>query len=192
MRISSSVAHANFRSDGVDAAIRNVPDHHPEDPSLIYDKLIDVGLSPVCSPGLLEKFGPLDSPGVLAHVPLIHDDQLVSRPDFPGWAEWLAAADLSGGDIGRGLRFSSADHALDAAREGAGILLTHTILAYDDVLSGRLVMPFGTALPSRRAYYFVCPKSGKNRRNVLALRSWLQQEIERLDDKLVRSMGGTR
>ena len=50
LRISSSVGYANFTVDGVDVAIRNVQLPCPADPALIYEKLFDAGLVPVCSP----------------------------------------------------------------------------------------------------------------------------------------------
>jgi len=185
LRISSSVGYANFSVDGVDAAIRNVPLARADDPALIYEKLIDVVLAPVCSPRLIAKFGPLDAPGVLTKVPLIHDDQLAGRPEFPGWADWTKAAGIAGGDLGRGLRLSSADHALDVALEGAGVLLTHTILAHDELRNGRLIMPFDVVLPSRRSYYFVYPRTKQKQPNVLAFQNWLRGEIGQLDARLL-------
>jgi LysR family transcriptional regulator, glycine cleavage system transcriptional activator len=179
VRVSSSPAAANLVTDGIDAAIRSLPLTHVEDPALSYEKLIDVVLTPVCSPRLIAKLGPLDKQGVLARVPLIHDDALAGRPGVPMWEDWLKAAGLDGGDVGRGLRFSSADHALDAALEGAGLLLTHTILAHDDLRSGRLVMPFDIVLPAHRAYYFVSPKARLKRPSVSAFRDWLRQEVSR-------------
>jgi LysR family transcriptional regulator, glycine cleavage system transcriptional activator len=185
LRVSSSLANANFVTDGVDAAIRNLPVPRAEDPALSSEKLIDVVLAPVCSPKLLAKFGPLDAPGLLPQVPLIHDDSLAGRPEIPTWDDWLKTAGLDGGDVGRGLRFNGADHALDAALEGAGILLTHTILAHDDLRSGRLVTPFNVVLPSRRAYHFVCPKTKEKHRSVQAFRDWLRAEVNRLDLQMI-------
>jgi LysR family glycine cleavage system transcriptional activator len=129
---------------------------------------------------LIARFGPLDAPGVLAQLPLIHDDALAGRPEVPSWRQWLQAAELDGGDTARGLRFSSADHALDAALQGAGLLLTHAILAHDDVQGGRLVVPFEVSIAAGRAYYFVCPRSRENQRPVRAFRDWLREEVGRL------------
>jgi LysR family glycine cleavage system transcriptional activator len=80
-------------------------------------------------------------------VPLIHDDQLAGQPGVPGCAYCLDAAGITGGDVGCGLRFSRSDHALDAALEGAGVLLTHAIIAHTELRNGRLVMPFDVVLP---------------------------------------------
>lgn len=192
MRISSSVGYADFAADGVDVALRNVPLPWAGDPALLAEKLIDVDLVPVCSSKMAGRLGRIDAPGVAGRMPLIHDDQLAGRPEFPGWADWFAAAGVAGGDVRRGLHFSGADHALDAALEGAGVLLTHAILAYDDLRRGRLVMPSDVVLPSRRAYHFVCRRGDENRRNVRALRDWLRQEIGRLDLRVLRPPAARR
>lgn len=184
-RVSSSLANANFVTDGVDAAIRNQTVSSAEVASLSSEKLVNMVLAPVCSPKLLARFGSLEASGVLPQVPLIHDDSLAGRPEIPTWGDWLKAACIDGGDLRRGLRFSGADHALDAALEGTGILLAHTILAYDDLRSGRLIMPFKVVLPSRRAYHFVCPRTKEKHRNVRAFRDWLRDEFNRLDLQLI-------
>ena len=87
------------------------------------------------------------------------------------WAEWFTAAGVEGVDVSRGLRFNSADHALDAAGEGAGVLLAHDVLAYDDLRTGRLVIAVEFALRSQRAYHFVCPKSRREHPQVQAFRT---------------------
>ena len=82
VRVSSSINNANFTTDGVDAAIRNLPVGAARDEALEVEKLIDQSLVPVCSPAFVEKHGPFTSPDMLKGVPLIHDDSLVrSRRD---------------------------------------------------------------------------------------------------------------
>src|SRR5262249_21337829 len=98
---------------------------------------------------------PLRTAKALARAPLIHDDTFVSRAAVPTWADWFRAAGIEGVNVTRGLRFNSSDHALDAASEGAGVLLAHDLLAYDDLRTGRLIIPVALALPSGRAYYLV-------------------------------------
>jgi LysR family glycine cleavage system transcriptional activator len=187
VRVSSSINNANFTADGVDAAIRNlpVPGLRPgdaaHDEALEVEKLIDHILAPVCSPAFVEKHGPFTSPDMLKHVPLIHDESLASRAAIPTWADWFAAAGVRGADVSHGLRFSSADHALDATVEGAGVLLAPDALAYDDLRTGHLIMPFDLTLPSGRCYAFVCPKKRREAANVRAFRAWLREEVAALD-----------
>lgn len=179
LRIASSVAYANFSTDGVDVAIRNLSSTLADDPSLVTEKLLDVDLVPVCSPKLASALAKRKPGEIPKTIPLIHDEQLAGRPEVPGWPEWFKAAGITGVDPTRGLRFSSTDHAIAAAIAGAGLLLAHSILAGDDLRSGRLVMPFDCALPSGRAYYFVCPKTSEKRKKVAALRVWLISEFAR-------------
>ena len=191
VRVSSSISNANFTTDGVDAAIRNLAADPADDEALEVEKLIDQSLVLVCSPAFAEKYGPFASPDMLKGAPLIHDDSF-SRAAMPTWADWFKAAGVSGADVSRGLRFNSADHALDATVEGAGVLLTHDVLAYDDLRTGRLVMPFDRALPSGRCYAFVCPKRQRDSANVRAFRDWLRQEMAALDlSKLATCAAGS-
>jgi len=180
VRVSSSLRNANFITDGVDVALRNLRVDAAPDEAHEVEKLIDLDLAPVCSPALAEKYAPL-TPETLKRVPLIHDESLAARVALPTWADWFAAAGVSDADVRRGLRFSSADHALDATVEGAGVLLAFDALAYDDLRTGRLVMPFALTLPSGRCYAFVCPKERRESANVRAFRAWLRDEVHAMD-----------
>jgi LysR family transcriptional regulator, glycine cleavage system transcriptional activator len=144
-------------------------------------KLIELCLVPVCSPRLIEAHGPFAAPESLKGVPLIHDDSLANHAEMPAWADWFKAAGVGGVDVSRGLRFNSADHALDATVEGAGVLLAHDVLAYDELRTGRLVIPFELTLRSGRAYHFVCAKKRQDRPHVQAFRTWIKQEVAALD-----------
>ena len=177
LRVSSSIRNANFIADGVDVAVRNLPVNAAQDEALEVEKLIDQSLAPVCSPAFVERYGPFTSPDMLKGAPLIHDDSLAGRAEMPTWADWFAAAGVRDADVSRGLRFNSADHALDATVEGAGVLLAHNALAYDDLRTGRLVMPFDLTVPSGRCYAFVCPKERRGSANVRAFRGWLRNEV---------------
>jgi len=180
-RITAGLNFVNFERDGVDVAVRNLASSGPFASDLYFEKLADVALLPVCSPRLLEQLGGVRSPADLARMALIHDDSLVGRADLPTWSDWFAAAGVTGADVRRGLRFNSADHALEATIEGAGVLLAHKLLALDDLRSGRLVAPFTIELPTGRAFYFVCPKGTESRPKVKAFHDWLLQEFRRLE-----------
>jgi LysR family transcriptional regulator, glycine cleavage system transcriptional activator len=181
VRVSSSFGFANFATDGVDVAVRNLPSDAAADPALVVEKLIDLSLIAVCSPGFVAKHGPFRRPEALKGVPLIHDDTLINRTEVPTWADWFKVAGVKSADVSRGLRFNSTDHALDAAGEGAGVLLAHDVPAYDDLRNGRLVIPVTLALRTGRAYSFVCPKNRSERPHVQAFRAWIKQEMATLD-----------
>ena len=193
VRITSSLNNANFETDGIDIAVRNMPADPPEDPALHYEKLLDISLIAVCSPALIEKYGAVKNAGDLARLPLIHDESLSPRAPVPNWREWFEAAGVADVDLRRGLHFNSADHALDAAGEGAGILLAHDLLAYDGLRTGRLVSPVNQALPSRRAFHLVWPKGRKPSVAAEGFRRWIKAELAAMDWKIVkgrRDVGG--
>jgi LysR family glycine cleavage system transcriptional activator len=185
-RVSSSLAAATFSTDGVDVALRSLRVDAAADAELVTDKLIELTIIPVCSPRLIGQHGPFATAAALTRVPLIHDDSLAKGAEAPNWADWFEAAGVSGVDVSHGLRFNSADHAIDATVEGAGVLLTYDLLAYDALRSGRLVAPFPLTLRSGRGYYFVCPRRQQDRPKVRAFRTWVKQEIAALEwDKML-------
>lgn len=181
VRISSSLNNANFATDGIDLAVRNMALEPVPGSGLETEKLADVSLIAVCSPRLLENYGSVKNAGELARLPLIHDESLASRAQIPTWGDWFKAAGVEGVDLRRGLRFNSADHALDAAGEGAGVLLAHDILAYDDLRIGRLVMPVKLILDPGRAFRLVWLKGRKPSPAAEAFRSWIKQEADAMD-----------
>jgi LysR family glycine cleavage system transcriptional activator len=185
-RISSSFGLANFTTDGIDLAVRNLPAEPAPDPDLAYEKLLDISVVPVCSPRLLAAHGPARTAEALARLPLVHDDTLINRVEVPTWADWFRKAGLADADVSRGLRFNSADHALDAAGEGAGVLLAHQVLAYDELRTGRLVIPVDLTLETGRAYHVVWARRRRQTVRVDAFRAWIRQEVAALDWKKVR------
>ena len=186
VRSSSSTAYADFTTDGVDVAVRNLPDGAKVDPALAAETLIELSLVPLCSPRLIATHGGTEGAEALRRLPLIHDETMAHLPQYPTWATWFAAAGLADVDVSRGLRFDTTDHALDAAGEGAGVVLAHDLTAYDDLRTGRLVIPVRLALPTGRAYHLVCLKSRSERPHVQAFRAWVKQELAALDWTAVR------
>ncbi len=109
VRISSSLANANFTTDGVDVAVRNLAARPGDDSGLLIERLVELSLVPVCSPRLYEQHGMPRTAEALARMPLIHDDSLASRAKMPTWTDWFNAAGLSSIDVSRGLHFNSSD-----------------------------------------------------------------------------------
>lgn len=172
-RISASTGFVNFARDDVDVGIRLSSGAHPD---LYVEKISDEWVLPLCSPRLLDGERPLAHPHDLAGFTLIQ----VDLPGLvPTWEDWLRAAGIDGVDTTRGLRLNVADHALDAAIEGVGVVLAYKVVASRDIGLGRLVVPFGPEIPVRgRAYHFVCPKGHEKRAPVKAFRDWIFGEIE--------------
>ena len=146
-------------------------------PGLHAEKLLALTITPVCSPQLCLGDVPLRRPEDLAHHTLLHDDTGEFYDREPFWDVWLAAARAGGVDTSRGLHFSHAVLALEAAREGVGVVATMPVLAAADVESGRLVTPFALRVPLESAYYLVRAEAAGGRKSVGAFRDWLYAEL---------------
>lgn len=170
--ISANLKLIDF-SDGVfEVGIRYGVGNYP---GLRVDRLLDDEVFPVCSPKLLEGPHPLKRPEDLRHHTLLHDE--VSRHDeSPDWQSWLQAVGVNGIDVRRGPGFSDSSMVIEAAAAGQGVALGHRWLAAADLESGRIVMPFGPAIPSKFAYYVVSPPALAERRRVRLFREWLLEE----------------
>lgn len=142
----------------------------------------DVLLAPeyvlVCSPDLLTRIGPLKTPADLRDQTLIHDESIPDESVRPSWAEWFRLAGVPDVDVSRGPRFSSAVLVLEAALGGQGLALALWPQVEADVASGRLVVPFPTALPSRYVYSLVIPEALAERPLIQDFRAWLVAEAK--------------
>ena len=177
VRIASSARNADFVTDGIDIAIRNMALDQAPIPGLAVERLAEIHALPVCAPRLIARYGPFETPHDLARTPLIQDETFVNRANMPRWSDWFRAVGAPDADHAHGLTFSNADHALDAAVEGAGVLLAHDILAHDELRAGRLVSPFAHSMATGRGYYLVYPEAAAERANVAAFREWALKEI---------------
>ncbi len=177
VRVSASLTLASFAGDGVDVAIRNATGPFP---GLWSRKFLEIETLPIVSPRLLEQYGPLETPDDLARFPIIHDDSLGRMFGLPTWMDWLKAAGAEHVDLSRGLHFYSADHAIEAALEGAGVLLGVRSLAMDDVRLGRLVFPLSLSLRSERSFHIVCPAGHEHRPKIAAFCAWILDEAAKL------------
>ncbi len=164
------------RSDSSEIAIRYGRGHYP---GLRVDKIFSPHYVPVCSPRLLTGGSPLREPGDLRDQVLIHDGTIADEDVQSGWAQWLAAAGVSSVNTGRGLRFSNAVLAVEAALDGQGVALALSPLVEADIEAGRLVRPFTQTIPSPYAYWLVMPEMLVARPAVSAFADWILAEGRR-------------
>ena len=114
----------------------------------------------------------------LRHQVLLHDDSMAFDPAAPNWDTWLEATGARRIDATRGPHFGQPDHALQAAIDGAGVVLGWRYLAADDIVAGRLVQPFRVVLPLGSAFYLVYPEAYADRPKVVTFRDWLTEETK--------------
>lgn len=175
IRISANLKLADFHSDEVDVAIRFGAGKYT---GLHAEALADEYVLPLVSPKLLEEFGGKFEPHDLSRLTLLHDDSANFLSNAANWTEWLRLARIENIDTSRGLHFSHADHALEAALDGAGIVLGRLTLAVRDIALGRLVAPFDLMLRAQAAFFFCCLSARVEEAKIRAFRTFLFNEIQ--------------
>lgn len=175
VRLDSNDRLANFKTDGVDLAIRY---GSGEFPGLLSDRFLEESAFPVCTPALMAENGPLMAPADLARHTLLHVDwdDLGSRAVT--WEMWLRAAGVKGVDASRGPRFTADAMAVQAAIDGVGVALVSSAVVADDLAARRLVRPFPPTEHERTnfCYYLVRPPANDRDPKVKAFRDWMLQE----------------
>lgn len=175
-RISASLKLCDLTVDDVDIAIRFGNGSYPDCHSV---KLFDDYVVPMCSPELLAKIQPLTVERLLDQT-LIYDDTHIGLTFKIGdWRDWFQKMDV---DLmkrpHKELHFNVADHAINAAVAGAGVVLGRKSLAQSDIDSGRLVIPFIQQIKVSFSFYAICLKSRQNEQHIKAFFDWLSQEVE--------------
>jgi LysR family glycine cleavage system transcriptional activator len=173
VRVGASMTLTNFQTDGVDLAIRYGAGKYPD---LHCERLLDEAVFPVCSPKLLDGPHGLAALADLKHQTLLHDDSPDDDPSCPTWPMWLKAAGAKEIDGARGPKFNQSSLVIEAAVLGRGVALAKASLAAADLAEGRLIKPFGTALPVDFAYHVVCPEAKLALRKVVLFRDWLRAQ----------------
>ena len=166
LRLESTPAVSNFRSDGVDVAIRYGTGDYE---ALISEKLFDDELFPTLSPALARRTR-LRNPADLARVPLLRIRQ---QP----WAPWFAAAGVNLAEPRRGPVFNDSELALQAAIQGQGAVLARGSLTALKLRAGTLVVPFAQRIPSPATCHLVYPPQNANKPALLLFRDWLHEEL---------------
>ena len=171
LRFLATLRIIDFDRDEVDVAIRFGLGHEKE----VYSRpLIDEWMTPMMAPEMAKD---IDTPEKLAQATLIHDDSISFFKVPSGWDAWCKAADVNV-DTSHGPRFSQADHAIDAAIAGAGVVLGRVSLATRALEAGRLVAPFEVGLISEAQFRFICPPGNEKRPHVAAFEAWVLEEIQ--------------
>jgi LysR family glycine cleavage system transcriptional activator len=97
-------------------------------------KLCDDVIFPVCAPALAQQ---LKTPADLSSQLLLWDTTWTGD-----WSLWFEAAGVKGPSIDTGSEFSLYSMALQAAIDGAGVLMGHEALVSRALAAGSLVAPF--------------------------------------------------
>jgi LysR family glycine cleavage system transcriptional activator len=164
LRISATMHHVDFAREDVDLAVRH-GDGNWAGRDVV--RLCSEQLFAVCSPKLHER---MREPSDVLKFPLLHLD------DRKDWSEWLEAAGVGDSKLLHGPVLNRASMVIDAAIDGQGVALARTTLAAWDLINGRLVRPFATALRLSKTYWIVCPQATSMLPKITTFRDWLLAE----------------
>ncbi|QOZ27816.1 transcriptional regulator GcvA [Bradyrhizobium sp. CCBAU 51753] len=168
LHIKSGQPLANFKSDGVDIAIRFGTGDWK---GLRAIKLLDEAFFPVCSPSLNGGRLPKDPVAMLAG-PLLIDRNL-------SWRAWFKSAGLTLDRDIAGTSFTDSNALMEAAVMGQGIALGRKSFTRSDILAGRLVRLSDHSLRVAYCHYAVYPVASESNPALRAFRDWLIEEAQR-------------
>ncbi|RVC65852.1 LysR family transcriptional regulator, partial [Mesorhizobium sp. M00.F.Ca.ET.038.03.1.1] len=96
-------------------------------------------VAPVCSPSFLEAH-PIENPADVMRWPLIGIEWKNPYQSPPSWSDWAIRFGLTQLEPSCGISFSLSSTAIDAAIDGAGLVLGQASLVASEIASGRLVV----------------------------------------------------
>ena len=172
IRLTASKQLADFNKEDLDVAIRYGRGNYA---GLSSEKIMTENIFPVCSPVVLQRTLALRKPSDLKLHTLLHAEHSASDETAPSWSKWLRLVcpeTLEIINAGKGMFYTPALLAIDAAIAGEGIALAKEKWVQDDLSAGRLVQPFEDVLHSEFNYYLVYPQGAASAK-VTIFRQWL-------------------
>ncbi len=135
-------------------------------------------LIPVCRPDIANQLGPVDCGDCLMNAPLIHVDRSTDDPEWLHWDEWGKKYGYKIPENPQRMHFTYTTMALRAVYDGHGLHLAQLSITLPDLLSGRLVAPFGPSKTVRPGYPYTLINMNADRGTPLlrAFQDWVVDE----------------
>lgn len=165
VRLDVSGRLVDFAREEVDIGIRSGDGRWP---GLVRHRLMAVDYTPMLSPRLLDRAGPVNVPADLLKLPLID-------PADPWWMDWFAAAGVAAPDLSRRTEMQVGTQylAANAALAGQGVAILSPAFFTEELAAGRLVQPFPLVHDSGSSYWLVYPEARRRSAKIRAFRDWL-------------------
>jgi LysR family glycine cleavage system transcriptional activator len=165
VRLESSNALVDFSREKFDAGVRS---GRGEWAGVAAHRLFRLMFTPVCTPSLLKRLGPLKDPRDLLDLPLI-------SPADPAWRIWFAAAGVPDAKLCPvdGPNFGVQHLEGKAALADQGVAMVSPNFFTPELNSGRLVRLFDVTADSGEAYWFAYPRQLANTTKLRAFRAWI-------------------
>jgi len=165
VRLEASDRLVDFGREKFDAGIRS---GFGAWPGLAAHRLFPIVVTPVCTPDLATRLGPVKHPHDLMRMPLI-------SPADPAWKIWFKAAGVPDAETFPydGPSFGVQHLEGKAALADQGVAMVTPNFFAPELASGRLVRLFDVVADSGESYWFAYPKSHANTAKLRVFRAWL-------------------
>lgn len=174
LSFSASLRLVDMGRDDIDLAVRY--GYGPDD-GMYSLPLMSDWYAPMMTPELAQAHpDPATWPGGV----LIQTGDTAFLDPPCDWASWFAASGFEMPEL-TGPRLNQADHAIDAALEGAGVVLGRSSLAHKALREGRLVLPHPVALTSEAHFRVICARGAENRPQVKAFLEWIEAQAQSME-----------
>ena len=162
-----------FETDGTDLA---VVWGQGEWSNYMFEQLMEVEFSPVCSPNLLKESHPLATPEDLIHYPLLDVE------GYDVWKEWLETAGIPEKKYRRRTIIRDSNVLIHSALNSHGIALSALGVVQEYLDTGKLVRPFEISITAGGFFYLVYPEKSLRKPLVNLFKEWLVEEVQRSKD----------
>ena len=165
VRLEASNRLVDFSREKFDAGIRS---GFGDWAGMAAHRLFPIVVTPVCTPSLLARLGPLKNPRDLLRKPLI-------SPADPAWRIWFAAAGVPDAQLFPydGPSFGVQHLEGKAALADQGVAMVTPNFFAPELRSGRLLRLFDVVADSGESYWFAYPKQLSNTSKLRAFRAWI-------------------
>jgi len=171
VRLDVSSRNVDFGREDFDVGIRGGRGAWP---GLRAHALLPVRFTPLCSPDLLARYGPLAGPADLGRVPRLfaHDHW---------WECWFQAAGIPAPPpaVPSTLAVEVQSMLGTAAVAGQGVAMLMPAFFAADIAAGRLVQPFDLMATDGTSYWLVYPQERERSPKIRAFRDWILAEVRR-------------
>ena len=169
LRLNASSSLADFEREQLDLAIRHFDGN---DASLASTLLYRDEARVYGNPRLASALA-MERPDDLVTATLLHT---TVQPYWPIWLRRFSRLDDAQIAAIPGIHFDQSLAAIEAAKQGQGVVLASPLLVNDEIAAGTLIELFGLHLPLAAGYYVVHPRDAVLREAAENLKRWLIAE----------------
>lgn len=136
--------------------------------TLQSEMLLEETLFPVCSPSMLKARGRPQRPKDLHSWPLVYDLHWTTD-----WSHWFAHHGVAAADLSQASGFRLYTMVVQAAVDGIGVALGHSLMIAPELEQGTLVKLFDSPVAAPAPYLLVIAPASREKPEVLAFRDWI-------------------